>query len=87
MNNKSANPQDPDPFDPQETARGETVEFSYPLNGADLGFFKPRDQPANAVPKVTVSAQTTFVKVLYTSLASRHGTELGRVRNSNQGSN
>ncbi|HYI45260.1 MAG TPA: hypothetical protein VE174_07365, partial [Actinomycetota bacterium] len=66
VNNKSTDPTDPDPLDPQETARGEAVEFSYPLNGADLGFFKPRDQPANAVPKVTVSAQTTFVKVLYT---------------------
>jgi hypothetical protein len=66
VNNKSVDPTDPDPLDPQETPRGETVEFSYPVNGADVGFFKPRDLPANAVPKVTASAATTFVRVLYT---------------------
>jgi hypothetical protein len=60
------NDKGPDPATQDLNTRAETVEITFPANGAALGYFIHNDGTTTVVIKGTASANTRFVKGLYT---------------------
>ena len=71
----SLNRSNPNPNNPadQTTPAYETVEIDYPINGGAWGLFTPRDKATAGTLNVTLSADATFVRVVYT--VTPHGQE------------
>lgn len=62
------NQRDPDPDDPLDVSENaaDTVEITAPANGGAWGLFTPRDRATAGVLRVSLSADATSVRAVYT---------------------